>query len=127
MPTLDRESPPTTLSTVRPFRVVYQSPDPNGWAVATMENEERESVGICWNTSARTGRARFRKVEDWFILPAEIAQDVLLRAKELRVQQRLEMSRSYEEQAADADGEAEALEWCDALIGDAYAPDTEKG
>ena len=127
MGTLDRQSISTKAATSRPFQVIYQSLDPDGWALATIAGKEGESVGICWNSSSRIGRARFLKAVDWFILPSEIAQDVLLRARELHARQQEEMRKSYEEQAADSDREAEALEWCDALIGDAYVSDTEEG
>jgi hypothetical protein len=37
-----------------------------------------------------------------------------------------EMRRGYEAMAADVEAEAEALEWCEALIGDAWVDDEDE-
>ncbi len=102
------------------LRVIYESSDLHGWSVATLSTGEDMMVGIRWNTADRLERFRSAKDRDWFILPPEIAGQVLTMAKDLEAARQEKIRRSYAEQAADHEAEAEALEWSEALIGDGF-------
>jgi len=56
----------------------------------------------------------------WFILPDEIADVVAARVEELRQRDEASLLDDYRLMAADQEREAEAMEWIEGLISDAY-------
>ncbi|HME01332.1 MAG TPA: hypothetical protein VKM93_28975 [Terriglobia bacterium] len=61
-----------------------------------------------------------RKVQSsWFVVPDKLATVMREEGEQLSNAQEAELLADYRERANDREREAEALEWCEALIGDA--------
>ncbi len=106
---------------VRSVDVIYSS-GPGGWAVALLEYDGRPSVAIRWNGSEQEpgiGNPQSRGRPTWFVVPDELATAVRDRAEQLADSQEGGLLAGYREMANDREREAEAREWCEALIGDA--------
>lgn len=117
MPTLDQEQAAATTTFV-PEALVYRSPE--GWTMATRGAGQDEQVAVCWHQGQHFVRLNTKL--PWFVFPQELSGAVLARAKELACQREETIRKGYEEMAADTAGEAEALEWSEALIGDGFEP-----
>jgi hypothetical protein len=118
--------PKTVLSPkerVKSVEVVYDAgPVDFSWSVARLNWDNSPVVGIRWNgdqTSSK-GLPQARGNPAWFILPEYIADAVLEKARELRRKEAESLSDGYRQMAADEEQEAEAEEWTEGLIGDAY-------
>ncbi len=109
---------PIPGAAARVLEIVYRNTAQPEWTVATLLQGSNEVVGVCWSKGGRFGREF--KDQDWFILPGKVAENVLASARALEAERQEKMLQGYREQAADVEAEAEALEWCEALIGDAF-------
>jgi hypothetical protein len=108
---------------IEDLRIVYDSgPTEVSWAVAEFIWDSKERVGIRWNGEPDddgVGTPQARGVPTWFVLPVELAPQVLHRARELASGNEALLTASYREMASDREREAEAEEWTEGLIGDA--------
>jgi hypothetical protein len=118
--------PKTVLSPkarVKSLEVVYDAgPVPGSWSVAKIEWDGSPIVGIRWNgdENSTKGLPQARGNPAWFILPQAIAHAVLEKARELKRKEAESLLEGYRRMAADQEHEAEAEEWTEGLIGDAY-------
>ncbi len=92
----------------------------DGWSLARLGWEGSIRLGIRWNggQGSGIGNPQSRGNPTWFVLPQELEPVVLEAVEELASQH---LYAQYRELAADKEREAEALEWSEALIGDASA------
>ena len=93
------------------------------WSVARLRYADKLRLGIRWNgdeTESKMGVPTATAHPVWFILPEEIAEAVRARVEELRLKEEASLLDEYRQMAADQEREAEALEWVEGLIGDAY-------
>ncbi len=93
------------------------------WSVAKLRYADRPRVGIRWNgdeIESKMGVPTATAHPVWFILPDEIADAVKSRVEELRLRDEASLLDDYRLMAADQEREAEAQEWVEGLIGDAY-------
>jgi hypothetical protein len=118
--------PKTVLSPkdrVKSVQVVYDAgPVPRSWSVAQIECDGPPIVGIRWNgdQTSTKGLPQARGNPAWFFLPEDIADAVLEKAKALKRKEAELLLEGYRQMAADQEQEAEAEEWTEGLIGDAY-------
>lgn len=118
--------PKTVLSPkgrVKSLEVIYDAgPVSDSWSVAKIEWDGSPIVGIRWNgdENSTKGLPQARGNPAWFILPKDIAHAVLEKAKELKRKEAESLLDGYRQMAADQEHEAEAEEWTEGLIGDAY-------
>jgi hypothetical protein len=107
---------------VKNVKIVKNTED-GGWALATLEWDGLDAVGLRWNGSSTkpgVGSPQSRGKGTWFILPSEI-----VRTEEFRkLMQKLQSERDavvvegYRRMAADKDREREAMEWIEGLESD---------
>jgi hypothetical protein len=114
---------PTTVQgpkkRVSNVHVVYDG-GPDGCAVAKLDWDGEPGVGIRWNGNPEEsplGNPQSRGNPVWFLVPPEFEDLVLERARALAPES--DLDAGYRDMAADAEREREALEWSNALIGDA--------
>lgn len=118
--------PKTVLSPrerVKSVEVIYDAgPVDKSWSVAQLEWDDASVVGIRWNGDSQSskGLPQARGNPAWFILPQELAGAVLAAAQETSQQKQDALAEGYRLMAADREQEAEAEEWTEGLIGDAY-------
>ena len=118
--------PKTVLSPkdrVKSVEVVFDAgPVDASWSVARLNWDDSPVVGIRWNgdQTSTKGLPQARGNPAWFILPEDIADAVLEKAKELKRKEAESLLDGYRQRAADQEQEAEAEEWTEGLIGDAY-------
>jgi hypothetical protein len=118
--------PKTVLSPkdrVKSVEVVFDAgPVDFSWSVARLNWDDSPVVGIRWNgdQTSTKGLPQARGNPAWFILPEDIADAVLEKAKELKRKEAESLLDGYRQMAADQEQEAEAEEWTEGLIGDAY-------
>ena len=118
--------PNTVLSPkerVRSVEVVYDAgPIEGSWSVAQLKWDETTAVGVRWNgdSVSSKGLPQARGNPAWFILPHELESAVLKAAKEASKSKEAFLIEEYKTMAADRAREAEAEEWIEGLIGDAY-------
>jgi hypothetical protein len=118
--------PKTVLSPkgrVKSVDVVYdEGPVDASWSVARLQWDDSYAVGIRWNgdKSSTKGLPQARGNPAWFILPNDLADAVLEKAKELKRKETESLLEGYRQMAADQEQEAEAEEWTEGLISDAY-------
>jgi hypothetical protein len=110
-------------TSVRSLEILYNT-GPNGWSVARIDWEGKESIGIRWNggDGSGIGNPQSRGNATWFIIPQELQQEILNRVEELAVSGPGGLLEKYSEMAKDATREREAEEWSEGLIGDASTP-----
>jgi hypothetical protein len=90
--------------------------------VALLDFNNTECVGIRWNGNddeRGIGNPQSRARPTWFVLPGELAAVVRAQVEELANSQAGGLLEGYRQMADDQEHEAEALEWCEGLIGDA--------
>jgi len=106
-------------SSIRAVDVLYNT-GPGGWAVARLNWENEERLGIRWNGAEGpgVGNPQSRAVPTWFVLPDELTAVVLQRVEELSLAQQGGLLERYREMAGDAEREAEARAWSEGLISD---------
>jgi hypothetical protein len=118
--------PSTVLSPkdrVKSVEVIYDAgPVEGSWSVARLKWDDETKVGIRWNGDAVSskGLPQARGNPAWFVLPGELGSAVLAAAQALRRQRQATLTEEYKLMAADREREAEAEEWAEGLIGDAY-------
>jgi hypothetical protein len=118
--------PSTVLSPkdrVKSVEVIYDAgPVDGSWSVAQLEWDDETAVGIRWNgdSTSSKGLPQARGNPTWFIVPDEIQDAVLRAAKGIGQKQQKDLADGYKMMAADREREAEAEEWTEGLIGDAY-------
>jgi hypothetical protein len=93
------------------------------WSVARLRYADKLRVGIRWNgdeKESKMGVPTATAHPIWFILPDEIADAVQVRVEQLRQRDEASLIEDYRLMAEDQEREAEALEWIEGLVGDAY-------
>jgi hypothetical protein len=116
--------PNTVLSPkerVRAVRVLYdRGPGPGSWSAAEVEWDNKSRLGIRWNGDdvSKVGSPQSRGNPTWFIVPDEIAVDVLKLVDTLKQRDTDELDAGYLAMANDTEREAEAMEWVEGLISD---------
>jgi hypothetical protein len=93
------------------------------WSVARLRYADRPRIGIRWNgdeKESKMGVPTATAHPVWFILPDEIADDVCKLVEGLNRKTEAALLDGYRQMAADQEQEAEAEEWTEGLIGDAY-------
>jgi hypothetical protein len=93
------------------------------WSVARLTYDGEERIGIRWNGDSKESKkgvplANAHPV--WFILPTEIAGAIEGKVGELSQSREANLLEGYRQMAADKEREAQAEEWVEGLIGDAY-------
>jgi len=118
--------PKTVLSPkdrVKSVEVIYdKGPVDFSWSVARIEWDGSPIVGIRWNgdQTSNKGLPQARGNPAWFILPEDIADAVLEKAQALKRKEAESLLDGYRQMAADQEQEAEAGDWVEGLISDAY-------
>ena len=118
--------PHTVLSPkerVKSVDVVFDmGPVDGSWSVAEIDWDDSKAVGIRYNGDAVSskGLPQARGNPAWFIVPRELESAVLTAAREVSRARRASLLEGYRMMAADREREAEAEEWTEGLIGDAY-------
>ncbi len=90
------------------------------WSAAEVEWDNRSRLGIRWNGDdvSKVGSPQSRGNPTWFIVPDEIAVDVLKLVDTLKQRDTDELDAGYLAMANDTEREAEAMEWVEGLISD---------
>jgi hypothetical protein len=107
---------------VSDVHVVFDTHEIEGsWSVAQLKWDGKETVGIRWNgepSGSGIGTPQARGVPTWFIVPEELQDAVLDKARELADGGRSALKAGYLQMARDSEREREAEEWSEGLIGD---------
>lgn len=101
--------------------VLYNT-GPDGWSAALLDWDGREALAFRWNGSndeTGIGNPQSRGRPTWFIVPDELAPFIRERVEELAESQEGGLLAGYRAMAEDGEGEKEAREWIEGLIGDA--------
>jgi hypothetical protein len=118
--------PKTVLSPkerVKSVEVVFdRGPVDRSWSVAQLQWDNSTAVGIRWNGDREStkGLPQARGNPTWFIVPPELESAVLSAAQEASKKAENSLIEGYRLMAADQEQEAEAEEWTEGLIADAY-------
>ncbi|MDR3750429.1 MAG: hypothetical protein P4K94_02985 [Terracidiphilus sp.] len=118
--------PKTVLSPkerVESVEVIFdKGPVDFSWSVARLKWDGSSVVGIRWNgdRTSTKGLPQTRGNPTWFVVPNELADAVLNAAREWSRAKQDDLEEGYRLMAADDKQEAEAEEWTEGLIGDAY-------
>jgi hypothetical protein len=108
---------------VRDVEVLFdRGPVEYSWSIARLTYGPEERIGIRWNgdRESKKGVPLANAHPVWFILPKELGEAVQAKAKELNINREAALLDGYRQMAADQEQEAEAEEWTEGLIGDAY-------
>ncbi|MFZ0361108.1 MAG: hypothetical protein ABSC07_17495 [Terriglobales bacterium] len=112
-------------ASVRSVEILYNSipGGPGGWSVASIDWEGTKAIGIRWNggEGSGIGNPQSRGNATWFILPEDLREVILSKVEDLAMSGPGGLIEGYAAMAKDADGEREAEEWSEGLIGDASA------
>ena len=100
-----------------------RGPVDHSWSIARLTYDGNDCIGIRWNGDSKESKkgvplANAHPV--WFILPKEIAGVIEEKVGELNGEREAKLLDGYRQMAADQEQEAEAEEWVEGLIGDAY-------
>jgi hypothetical protein len=107
------ESVLSPKAAVSKLNVLHNNGD---WSVAELEWNGKSALGLRWNGSDQEsgcGTPQSRGLPTWFIVPDELANAI----KE-ELPEKTDLDCAYLEMANDGERESEALNWCNALIGD---------
>jgi len=106
-------------ASIRSVEVIYDR-GPGQWAVARVNWEDEEKIGIRWNggDGPGVGNPQSRGKATWFIVPDELQEEILRRVEELSLAEPRGLTERYAEMASDEQREREAEEWSEGLIGD---------
>jgi len=106
-------------ASIRSVEVIYDK-GPGQWAVARVNWEDEEKIGIRWNggDGPGVGNPQSRGKATWFIVPDELQEEILRRVEELSLAEPRGLTERYAEMASDEQREREAEEWSEGLIGD---------
>lgn len=129
MPYIDPKTVITPKARIRDVRVVFDLGVQNeeSWSVAELTWDESQTIGIRWNgdpRGKRKGTPVAHGYPTWFIVPEELRDVVLEKARELAEGGQAALKAGYAEMARDRVREREAEEWSENLIGDS---DRDKG
>jgi hypothetical protein len=108
---------------VKSVEVVYDlGPVTGSWSVARINWDEKTVIGIRWNGDAESskGLPQARGNPAWFIVPDELRDAILDAARAISQKRQTSLAEAYKMMAADREREAEAEEWTEGLVGDAY-------
>lgn len=112
-------------ASIRSVEILFNSKPggPGGWSVASIDWEGSEAIGIRWNgeSGSGIGNPQSRGNATWFIVPEELKEAILTRIDDLAMSAPGGLIEGYSAMARDAEGEREADEWSEGLIGDASA------
>ena len=116
--------PKTVLSPrklVKGLHVIHNTRG-GGWAVALLDWEGEEVVAIRWNGEKGNGigNPQSHGRPTWFVIPDELADAVKERAEALSQSSDNGLLAGYQAMARDKEGEREAEELSEGLIGDAF-------
>jgi hypothetical protein len=107
---------------VKDVEVIFdKGPKEGSWSIAKLKFDGTEAVGIRWNgddSRPGVGTPSSRSNPTWFIVPSEIADALVETAKTLSKDEHRSLLEGYRAMAADAEREAEAMGWSEALLGD---------
>jgi len=106
---------------IRRVQVLHNQGD-RGWSVAEVDYDNEVRIGIRWNGwegEPGIGNPQSRGHPTWFLVPEELEDVVRQRAEELARDGSNKLREGYRAMARDRAREAEAVEWTEALIGDA--------
>ncbi len=97
-------------------------PVEGSWSVAQITWNGKPAIGIRWNgdSNSSKGLPQARGNPAWFIVPGELQETVLKAAQAISRLKQDKLVEGYKMMAADRGREAEAEEWTEGLIGDAY-------
>jgi len=121
---IDPETVVSPKSKVSHLKVLFdRGPVEHSWSIAQLTYDGNDCIGIRWNGDSKESKkgvplANAHPV--WFILPHEIAGAIKEKVEELNGERDAKLLKGYIEMAADQEQEAEAEEWTEGLIGDAY-------
>ncbi len=108
---------------VKSVEVIFDAgPVEGSWSVARLTWGDKPAIGIRWNGDSNNskGTPQARGNPAWFIVPKEIEEAVLKAAQDASRMKQATLAEGYKLMAADREREAEAEEWAEGLIGDAY-------
>jgi len=109
---------------VRSVKVLFdRGPVDSSWSIAAVEYGDKQRLGIRWNgddKESKKGVPLANAHPVWFILPEELDEAVRLKVEELSRNEDAALLEGYRQLAADEEQEAEAEQWIEGLIGDAY-------
>ncbi len=121
---IDPNTVTSPKSKVRSVKVLYdRGPVEYSWSIARLIYGSEERIGIRWNgdeNDSKKGVPLANAHPVWFILPKELGPIVESKVEELKGSRDAELFDGYRQLAADEEQEAEAKEWIEGLIGDAY-------
>jgi hypothetical protein len=121
---IDPETVTSPKNKVRNVRVLFdRGPVDYSWSLARLVYRDEEHIGIRWNgddKDSKKGVPLANAHPVWFILPKEIEEAVESTIHKLKEKHEAELLEGYRQLAADEGQEAEAEEWSEGLIGDAY-------
>jgi hypothetical protein len=123
MPYIDPKTVIAPKHRVESVRVVFDTGEVEGsWSLAELKFDKKETLGIRWNgdRGSQNGTPVAHGNPVWFILPDEIQEAVLNAAQQTSKTKEDALVEGYKMMAADRKREAEADEWTEGLIGDAY-------
>jgi hypothetical protein len=114
MPYVDPATVMSPRKLIRNVDVLYGD-ETTGWSAAWLDWDGDRVLGIRRNGGDNSGMGvpQSRGKPTWFVVPQELQQALLDRIEQLT------LLEGYREMANDAEHEAEALEWSEALISDA--------
>jgi hypothetical protein len=121
---VDPESVVSPKNKVSRVKVLFdRGPVDYSWSVAKLTYDGNECIGIRWNgdnKESKKGVPLANAHPVWFILPKEIAGVIEEKVGELNGDREAKLLDGYRQMAADQEQDAEAEEWTEGLIGDAY-------
>lgn len=105
---------------IRSVDVLCNAGGAGGWSVALLHSTDGEWLGIRWNGNEDySGNPQSHGRQTWFFVPHELSVGLREQVEQLANSQEGGLLEGYREMANDQEHEAEALEWCEGLIGDA--------
>jgi hypothetical protein len=121
---IDPKTVTSPKSKIRSVKVLYdRGPVDYSWSIARLIYGSEERIGIRWNgdeKDSKKGVPLANAHPVWFVLPKELGPAVESKVEELNGTREAALLDAYRELAADEEQEAEADEWTEGLIGDAY-------
>ena len=87
-----------------------------GWSVAELDWNGERALGLRWNGSdeeSGCGTPQSRGIPTWFIVPNNLSDAI-----KAALPEKTDLERAYSAMANDEERETEALNWCNALVGD---------
>jgi hypothetical protein len=121
---IDPHSVTSPKDKVRSVEVLFdKGPVDHSWSIARLIYGHQRCIGIRWNgdnKESKKGVPLANAHPIWFILPAELASAIEAEVERLKGDLDSRLLEGYRSMAADQEQEAEAEEWTEGLVGDAY-------